>query len=148
MIMPAVIMSLSEKNCYFCPMGEVIRPWHFRARSYQKWQIENKRAKEAHDAALRARGIDPSDALRAARRARWRAAVQDWSMERIKLYKSFRRMAATSRGSAFMPLSPCCHCLEARRLRSPACRCFPAELAPPDFHGVRGNRPSGPNRRP
>jgi hypothetical protein len=52
-------------------MGEVIRPWHFRARSYQKWQIENKRAKEARDAALRARGIDPLEALRAARRARW-----------------------------------------------------------------------------
>jgi hypothetical protein len=82
MIMPAVIMCFICKDCYSCPMGEVIRPWRFYARSYQKWQIENKRARNAHDADLRARGIDPLEALRAARRARWRAAVQDWSMER------------------------------------------------------------------
>ena len=35
-------------------MGEVTRPWQFWIRSYVKWQIENKRAKDAWDEALRA----------------------------------------------------------------------------------------------
>jgi hypothetical protein len=35
-------------------MGQVIRPWRFFVRSYVKWQIENKRAQNARDEALRA----------------------------------------------------------------------------------------------
>ena len=35
-------------------MGDVIRPWQFWIRSSVKWQIENKRAKDALDEALRA----------------------------------------------------------------------------------------------
>jgi hypothetical protein len=51
-------------------MGEVIRPWRFIAPSYWRWWAENKLPQIARDEALRARGIDPSKALRTDRRRR------------------------------------------------------------------------------